>query len=230
MANLIPVDPLQLCAEAAVEGDAVALAELVRRTQPAVWRLCTVLGSAGEEEDLVQETYVRAFSSISRYRGDAPVQIWLLSIARRVCADHVRRRQRQRQRRLLDRITAHTHELIVPAHEVADDLLEVLDADRLEAFVLTQLVGLSYQEAATVIGCPIGTVRSRVSRARGNLLACGGRSPLFLPDRSRSDRGADLHLAVVLQPGMALGATLRFAPENRDSCPRLGVLGLDDCE
>jgi RNA polymerase sigma-70 factor, ECF subfamily len=166
--EVTPADPLKGYVEAAVEGDAVALAELVRRTQDVVWRLCTVLGSVGEEEDLVQETYLRAFGSLGRYRGDAPVQVWLLSIARRVCADHVRRRQRQR--RLLDRITAHTHEFSVPAHEVADDLLEVLDADRLEAFVLTQLVGLSYQDAATVIGCPIGTVRSRVSRARGDLL------------------------------------------------------------
>jgi len=53
---------------------------------------------------------------------------------------------------------------------------------------------------------------------------------LFLPDRGRSDRGADLHLAVELQPGLALGATLRFAPENRDARPWLGILGLDDCE
>jgi RNA polymerase sigma-70 factor, ECF subfamily len=174
MARVIPVDPLQRFAEAAVEGDAVALAELVRRTQPAVWRLCGVLGSPGEEADLVQETYLRAFSSIARYRGDAPVQIWLLSIARRVCADHVRRRQRQR--RLLEHITTYTHEFSVPAHEVGDDLLDILDADRREAFVLTQLVGLSYQEAATVIGCPIGTVRSRVSRARGDLLDANRRA------------------------------------------------------
>ena len=68
-----------------------------------MWQVCAVLGSDGEIEDLVQETYLRALRSLPRFRGDAPVRLWLLSIARRTCADHVRRRQRQR--RLLDRLT-----------------------------------------------------------------------------------------------------------------------------
>ena len=117
----------------------MAVGELVRLTQPAVWQVCASLGSAGEVEDLVQETYLRALGSLARYRADAPVRVWLLAIARRVCADHVRRRQRHR--RLVDRITGSTTALDVPAPEVVDDLLEVLDADRREAFVLTQLVG-----------------------------------------------------------------------------------------
>ena len=98
-----PHDELRPLLEAAREGDDHAVRELVRRTQPAVWRMCTALGSAGEEDDLVQETYLRAFRSLGAYRGDAPVQAWVLSIARHVCADHVRRRERQR--RLVDRIT-----------------------------------------------------------------------------------------------------------------------------
>ena len=60
-------------------------------TQPLIWRLCNVLGSPGEEDDLVQDTYLRAFRSLPSYRGEAPITAWLLSIARRVCADHVRR-------------------------------------------------------------------------------------------------------------------------------------------
>ena len=51
------------------------------------------------------------------------------------------------------------------------DLLRRLDPDRREAFALTQLVGLSYEEAATIVGCPIGTIRSRVARARDDLRA-----------------------------------------------------------
>ena len=58
-------------------------------------------------------------------------------------------------------------------------LLDALDADRREAFVLTQLVGLSYAEAADVAGCPVGTIRSRVARARDDLVAgFGGTSRL----------------------------------------------------
>jgi RNA polymerase sigma-70 factor (ECF subfamily) len=161
-------DPLRRLVEAAVEGDDIAVGELVRLTQPAVWQVCTVLGSPGEVEDLVQETYLRALGALARYRGEAPVRVWLLAIARRVCADHVRRRQRRR--RLFERLGRHTTDVAAPAHEVVDDLLDVLDADRREAFVLTQLVGLSYEEAAAVVGCPIGTIRSRVARARADLL------------------------------------------------------------
>ena len=162
-------DPLRPLLDAAREGDDQAVTELVRRTQPDVWRLCTALGSTGEEQDLVQETYLRALRSLASYRGDAPVRAWLLSIARNVCADHVRRRERQR--RLIDRIRPHPMDAVSPAHASIDDLLDTLGTDRREAFVLTQLLGLSYEEAAAALDCPIGTVRSRVARARAELLA-----------------------------------------------------------
>jgi RNA polymerase sigma-70 factor, ECF subfamily len=165
-------DPLAAYAAAAAQGDNVAVAELVRRTQRAVWQVCTVLGSTGETEDLVQETYLRALRALPRFRGDAPVRLWLLSIARRTCADHVRRRQRHR--RLVDRLTS---EAVAAATETPDrsassalaELLASLGPDRYEAFALTQLAGLSYEEAAAAVGCPIGTIRSRVARARADL-------------------------------------------------------------
>lgn len=163
-------DVLRPLLGAAVEGDARAIEELVRRTQPAVWRLCTALGSIGEVEDLVQETYLRALGNARGFRGDAPVQAWLLGVARHVCADHVRRRQRQR--RLVDRVTraAETAPTDTDADGTTADLVADLHPDRREAFLLTQVVGLSYEEAAQVLGCPIGTVRSRVARARSDLL------------------------------------------------------------
>ncbi|MCU1502870.1 MAG: polymerase, sigma-24 subunit, subfamily [Ilumatobacteraceae bacterium] len=162
-------DPLRALLDAAVEGDGVAVAELVRRTQPIVWSVCRALGTPGEEADLVQETYLRALSSLGTYRGEAPPRAWLLSIARRVCADHVRRRQRQR--RLIDKIGRHTDTASTPATDNVDDLLAALHPDRRDAFLLTQYAGLGYEEAADVLGCPVGTIRSRVSRARADLLA-----------------------------------------------------------
>lgn len=165
---MLTADHLSALLAAAAEGDNQALAELVRLTQPAVWSVCRALGSPGDEEDLVQETYLRASGSMRTYRGEAPVQVWLLSIARRVCADHVRRRQRQRK--LHDRLRAVASDQTQPGPSVVDDLVDRLDPERRDAFVLTQLAGLSYEEAATAIGCPIGTVRSRVARARAELL------------------------------------------------------------
>src|SRR3954451_1804845 len=159
---------LRAYVDAAREGDNVAVRELVRRTQPAIWRLCNVLGSPGEEDDLVQETYLRAFRSLSTYRGEAPIHAWLLSIARRVCADHVR--GRVRQRRLLSSLADSLEDEWTPAPgNPTWALLGAIDPDRREAFVLTQLVGLPYEEAALVLDCPVGTIRSRVSRARAEL-------------------------------------------------------------
>ena len=167
-------DQLRDLLEAAVEGDDVAMAELVRRTQADVWRLCTALGSTGEIEDLVQETYLRAIRAAPAFRGEAPVRAWLLSIARNVCADHVRRRQRQR--RLVDRLTSSVRDRVEPEDLSTHGLLADLDPDRREAFVLTQVLGCSYEEAAVIMGCPVGTIRSRVARARADLLGAVRRS------------------------------------------------------
>lgn len=161
--------------EAAGEGDDRALGALVRATQPDVWRVCSALGSPGQTEDLVQETYLRAMRSLGTYRGASAVTVWLSAIARNVCADDVRRRQRRR--RLVDRLSqaARLDEHVMEVEPIGD-LLDALDADRREAFVLTQLVGLSYEEAAEVVGCPVGTIRSRVSRARADLVAVVART------------------------------------------------------
>lgn len=163
-------DPLRILLEAAAEGDNVALGRLVHETQAAVWGVCRALGTAGEEEDLVQETYLRAMRSLHNYRGDAPVMAWLFAIARNVCSDHVRRNERTR--RLQQRLFAQPVELADRADpDVSLQLLlRQLGPDRREAFVLTQLLGLSYEEAAVTLGCPIGTIRSRVARARTDLI------------------------------------------------------------
>ena len=154
---------------AAREGDDVAVRELVRRTQPVIWRLCSVLGSSGEEDDLVQDTYLRAFRSLASFRGDAPFTAWLMSIARRVCADHVR--QRVRERRLMGVLAQVADDgwVAAPGNPTME-LLDAIDPDRRDAFVLTQVAGLSYDEAAAALGCPVGTIRSRVARARTDLV------------------------------------------------------------
>lgn len=161
-------EQLRALVNAAREGDNIAVRELVRRTQPTIWRLCNMLGSPGEEDDLVQDTYLRAFRSLPSYRGDAPIIAWLSSIARRVCADHVR--GRVRQRRLVGALaqSADDQWAAAPGNPTFG-LLDAIDPDRREAFVLTQVAGLSYDEAAVVLDCPVGTIRSRVARARADL-------------------------------------------------------------
>ncbi len=171
------MDELERYAADAAAGDPLAAAALVRATQADVWRLCAALGDAGTADDLTQETYLRAFGSLHRFEGRSSVRTWLLAIARRVCADAVR--SRRRRRLTLVRDAADLEVLSAgpggPADAVAEgatvaDLLSRLDPDRREAFVLTQLLGLPYAEAAEVAGCPVGTIRSRVARARADLL------------------------------------------------------------
>ena len=169
------MDDLGALAADAAGGDPLAAAALVRATQSDVWRLCAALGDAGTADDLTQETYLRAFGSLHRFEGRSSVRTWLLAIARRVCADAVRTRRRRRL--TLVRDDADLAE--VPAPGGADpvgesagvaDLLARMDPDRREAFVLTQLLGLSYAEAAEVAGCAVGTIRSRVARGRADLI------------------------------------------------------------
>lgn len=167
---MTPPDELRPLADAAAAGDDRALEALVRATQPLVWRTCTLLGSAGEEEDLVQETYLRALRALRSYRGEAPVGAWLFAIARNVCADHVRRRARRT--RLVERLRAQPPGTAASGEaDTLEDMLAALPDERREAFVATQVVGLSYAEAAAALGCPVGTIRSRVARARHDLVA-----------------------------------------------------------
>jgi RNA polymerase sigma-70 factor (ECF subfamily) len=163
-----------IAADAAV-GDPLAAAALVRATQSDVWRLCAALGDRQSADDLTQETYLRAFAALHRFEGRSSVRTWLLSIARRVCADAVRSRRRRRLSLVREERDLETLAPAPDGDPVADgaavaDLLARLDTDRREAFVLTQLLGLPYAEAAEVAGCPVGTIRSRVARARADLV------------------------------------------------------------
>ena len=163
----VPADELTELAYAAANGDDVALRDLIVATQTRVNRLCAHLGSHADAEDLTQETYLRAVEALPRFRGDAPVIVWLLTIARRVCADNIRRRARRP--RVEDLVVLCANAAGEPALEI-HDLVRSLDDDRREAFVLTQVLGLSYEQAATICGCAVGTIRSRVARARATLV------------------------------------------------------------
>jgi RNA polymerase sigma-70 factor (ECF subfamily) len=158
---------------AARDGDRTAAAAFVRATTPGLRRLLGYLADAGHVDDLLQETYLRAFAALPGYACRAPARAWLLGIARRVAADHVRAAQRRPRaagadvHAVLDRRRASPGPAgwVGLAHAV-----RALSPEKREAFALTSLLGLSYAEAAEVCGCPVGTIRSRVYRARADLL------------------------------------------------------------
>ncbi len=166
------MDEVTRWALGAQAGNPLAEAAFVRGTQAEVWRYCASLVDHASADDLAQETYLRAFRALPGFQVRASARTWLLGIARRTCADHLR--GVVRRRRLAETLRRRAAEGVGtdPASTVsAGDLLARLSDGRRTAFTLTQLVGLSYEEAAAVEGVPIGTVRSRVARAREQLVA-----------------------------------------------------------
>jgi RNA polymerase sigma-70 factor (ECF subfamily) len=168
---------LTVLALAAGRGDHDALAALIRATQRDVVRFLVPLTSGADAEDLAQETYLRALRALPDFAGRSSVRTWLFAIARRVAADHVRHSTRRpRLAAVPDWLAAaesadpHGRTRFEEHHAILD-LIGALPGERREAFVATQVLGLSYAEAAEVCDCPIGTIRSRVARAREDLVA-----------------------------------------------------------
>lgn len=159
---------------AASAGDRVALSVVVRRLYPDVVRYCAVRVAPAAAEDVAQDVFLRVIDAVEGFEGRSSARTWVFAVARNACADAVRRRVRSRGRETLGLPDAAAGEAATPAADDGLDLallLEELDDDRREAFSLTQLAGLTYREAAAVLEVPIGTIRSRVARAREDLVA-----------------------------------------------------------
>jgi RNA polymerase sigma-70 factor (ECF subfamily) len=173
------VDDLTESALAAGKGDRAALERFVLGTQRDVWRLVAHLAGPQLADDLTQETYLRALPSLPYFAGRSSARTWLLSIARRAVVDHIRMvTSRPRTAGSVDWSQAADQRQVATHGAVAgfEDLVELnllldgLAPERREALVLTQVLGLPYAEAAQICEVPIGTIRSRVARARADLL------------------------------------------------------------
>ena len=159
----------------AAQGDPASLAVFVRGTQAAVWRFCAHQVDPSAADDLTQETFLRALRALGGFRAESSAQTWLLGVARHVCLDELRRRGRGPALVALDEDDAGPRRAggaspDPSATVVLDRLVAALPDDRREAFVLTQIVGLTYAETAAICGCEVGTIRSRAARARAALV------------------------------------------------------------
>jgi RNA polymerase sigma-70 factor (ECF subfamily) len=158
-------------------GDPDAVEEFVRVLHRDIWRYVAYLSADRQAaDDLTQETFLRALGSLHRFEGRSSARTWLLSIARRTVVDslrHAAARPRLSDRDDWQAVAEQTQPRGMPGFEdgiALAELLAQIPAERREAFVVTQLLGLPYAEAAEAMGCPIGTVRSRVARARTSLI------------------------------------------------------------
>jgi len=180
-------------------GDIDAYCELVSRYRDRVLNFIhRSVRDHSVAEDLAQDVFIRAFANIRKFRRRASFQTWLFRIAHNRMIDHNRRTRRRRKLWALS-LDAPAHDPDVTEVSVPDERMEpsrvVADAelgrriedavralsDKLRAVVvLFDVEGLAYHEIAEVLGCPVGTVKSRLFNARAELrrrlgpyLACG---------------------------------------------------------
>ncbi len=182
-------------------GDLEAFNQLVLRYQDRVYNLAwRILGDADEAADVTQETFITAFRKLGGFRGGS-FKAWLLRIAANRCYDELRRRQRRPtvsleageedpdnapQRWLAD--AAPSPEAQTAARQLDAIIQRCLDAlpepFRLVA-VLVDVEGLPYKQAARILQKPLGTIRSRLARARARLRDCLSRWRELFPDEFR---------------------------------------------
>ena len=162
-----------------------AFQELVVRYRHRLFAVCVrVLGAPDDAEEAVQETFIRLARHAEGFRGDAKLSTWLYRVARNVCTDHVRYDARRPSTPVADvteLFDAPDEDDPIESHAglaTVGRALQHLDELSRQLLVLVAVDGLSYAEAAEVADLAVGTVKSRVSRARqelGRLLVDGDR-------------------------------------------------------
>ena len=162
---------LTALARRAKAGDRHAAERFVRRTRRDVTGVFDSFERHAADEDLTQETYARAFAELPDLPTGTPARTWLLALAHQVAADY--EHDAGIHPDVDPDITPDQLDLLAPdepGETVAlRSLLVGLAPDRRLAFVLVQLLGLTYAEAATIAHCPIGTIRYHVARAREDM-------------------------------------------------------------
>jgi RNA polymerase sigma-70 factor (ECF subfamily) len=175
--------------EAARGGDLAAFNWLVLRYQTRVYNLCyRMLGDPDSAADATQETFISAYKAIGRFKGEQ-FRSWLMRIATNACLDMLRSRKR-RQAQSLDGSVGEEGDEAAEPLQIADldpsanpesqalraELvqtiqkgLDTLADDQRIALVLVDVQGMSYEETAIITGANLGTVKSRINRARARM-------------------------------------------------------------
>ena len=175
-------DSDQQLVERVQAGDKAAFDLLVRKYQHRVLKLVSrFVSDAAEAEDVAQEAFLKAYRALASFRGDSAFYTWLYRIAINTAKNALvsnRRRpvdfdldlqdpeQYDRHARLKEGDTPEGVLLTEEIRTVVERAMEQLPEDLRTAIVLRELEGLSYEEIAEAMDCPVGTVRSRIFRAR----------------------------------------------------------------
>jgi RNA polymerase sigma-70 factor (ECF subfamily) len=150
-----------------------ALRDQVLATVPSLRAFAISLsGNVDRADDLVQETLLRALSNIDSFEPGTNMPAWLFTILRNLFRSEYRKRRREVEDadgRHADSLKSHPEQHGRVEFEEFRTALAKLPADQREALVLVGASGFSYEEAAEICGCAVGTIKSRVNRARTRL-------------------------------------------------------------
>lgn len=164
-------------------GEKRAFELLVSKYQRRIFRLLSrILNNQSDVEDVAQDTFIKAYRALPKFRNESAFYTWLYRIAVNTARNHIASKHNQvfvsdqvdnqdgETFSLIDNLTdgetpethMHNREILEALQEAIDSLPEQLR----RAITLRELEGLSYEEIATAMDCPVGTVRSRIFRAR----------------------------------------------------------------
>lgn len=168
-----------------IEGDQEAFEELIFKYQHKVYSLAyRYMGNEEDASDMAQEAVLRAYRSLRSFKGDSSFSTWLYRITTNVCLDELRRRKRsvhiisldeplatadgeEMEREITD--TSPAVDVVYEQKELArqlEALIATLKPDHKTVIILRDIMDLTYEEIAEVLQCSVGTVKSRISRAR----------------------------------------------------------------
>ncbi len=182
-------DPDRDEAHSAAAGDEAAFEALVHRHQRALFNLALrYLGDRDEAQDAVQDTFLRAWRALPRFRGEAMFRTWITGIAINVCRSRLagaEARCRRQTQSLVQPDGDGGAEVDLPLPDPSPGPAELarggelraaltkalaaLSPEHREVLLLREMNGMEYEEVAAVLGCALGTVKSRIARARGAL-------------------------------------------------------------
>lgn len=167
--------------QCAKKGDVEAFASLMQLYEKKIYNIAyRIMGSREDAFDIAQEAMIKIFQSLYGFREQCTFGVWVYRLVVNACMDELRRRKRRKNVSLealgengvqiessgMTPDAAHENEQLKKTIEKA---LDSLDAEYRAAVVLRDVQGFSYQEIARLTGVSLGTVKSRISRARGML-------------------------------------------------------------
>jgi RNA polymerase sigma-70 factor, ECF subfamily len=190
----------ELLVERAKRGDVAAFEQLISQYERKVYTIAYRLtGNYEDASDVAQEAFIRAYSSIPEFRGDSSFATWLFRIVNNACLDELRKRKRQWVTSLDERLELGDGEVdrqvaVANAEEGPEQVLErielqrtvqesikSLDEEYRVVILMRDIQGYSYNEIAASLGINLGTVKSRLNRARQALKEMFGTLELLEP-------------------------------------------------